>query len=217
MLQPFDGVLGDHLHQLAFLASLGHVEFHLALPLLLEPRADGVHVVGGVLQKDAWRDVGAGVIELLDESGKDFARCVVFSPRHDEVVSAHHLSMSHEKHFDPGLCGRRRHGDYIGIFGGQVQYLLAFVDLLDGAVLVAQHRGALELKGFGCLPHALRDISRYGGGLALQEQHHLINDLGILVLVDRAYAGPDTTVDVEVQAGTRIVAGDDLGTRAVWE
>ena len=170
-----------------------------------------------MLHQDARRNVGGCVVELLDERGEDVAGRVVLRTRHDEVVATDELSVANEEHLHPRLALGRGQGYDIQILRAEVEHLLALVDLLDGPELVAEHGRPLELQAFGGLLHAAAYRFDDAVGLTLQEQHHLIDDLGVLVPVYRADARSYAAVDVEVEARARVVARDGLGAGAVGE
>ena len=113
------------------------------------------------------RDVGGGVVELLDESGQDFGRLVVLRSGHQEVVAAYELALPYEEYLNPRLAGAGRGGYHIQVLGGEMQDFLALVDLFYRHDLVAERGGPFEFKRFGGVKHALFDGSHDLVGLAL--------------------------------------------------
>ena len=120
-----------------------------------------------MLHKYFGRDVGRGVVELLDESGQDFGRLVVLRSGHQEVVAAYEFALPDEEYLNPRLAGAGRGGDYIQVLGCEMQDFLAFVDLFYRKKLVAERGGSFKFKRFGGVKHALFDGSHYLVGLAL--------------------------------------------------
>ena len=137
--------------------------------------------------------------------------------RHDEVVASHQLALPHEEDLHPRLISVRRQGNQVECLRRQVEHLLPLVHLLDGLYLIPQRRRPLEFELLGRLQHSALKRLQNPLGLTIEEEEDLLDDLPVLLFVHRADARPDASVDVEVEAGARIVARDRLRARPVRE
>ena len=193
------------------------MQHYPSAPLVLQPLLDGVRVLQRVLEQYAGRHVRVGVVELLYEGAENLGGPVLGGTRHDELVAPDQLALAHEEDLHHRLRQARRDGEHVHVLVGQVEHLLALVDALYGPELVAERRGALELLGLGGLVHAGADGLCDLVGFALQEHDHLVDHVGVLAAVHRAYARPDAAVYVVVETGARVVAGYRLGAGPVGE
>ena len=197
--------------QLSLLSALGDVKLNRSPPLGSEPRLYRLHVVGEALEEYPARDVWVGGVELLEEGGYDLGGFVAFGAVHEEVLAPDQLSLPYEERLDPGVASALGECDDVYVLVGEAQHLLALVHLFDGDYLVSEDGGTLEFVVFGRLLHAGADALYDLVGLALEEQRDLVNNLVVALPVHLADAGGYAAVDVVVEAGAVVVAGDGLG------
>ena len=95
--------------------------------------------------------------------------------------------------------------------------LLALGDSLDRPELVPEPGGPLELPRLGGPLHLVAQVPDHGLRAALHEQHHLVDDLAVLLPARRAYAGGHTAVDEMLKARPRVVTANLPCARAVGE
>ena len=157
LFETLRGILGDHLHQTPFLAALRHVDANAALPFLAQPLHDAVRFFEAMLHEDARRHIRRGVVELLHECREYLVRLVVLRSRHQEVVPTNELALTDEEDLHPSLTRSGSGRNHVGVLRGQVQHLLALIDLFDCRELVAQNGSFLELKAVRGFEHALLD------------------------------------------------------------
>ena len=74
------------------------------------------------------------------------------------------------------------------------------------------HRGALELHAFRGRLHLLGQPPHHVLGFAFEEEEHLLDDLVVLLFGAERRARRDATLDVVIEAGARVFAGDLLCT-----
>ena len=168
-----------------------------------------------VLEKEERRDVGGRVVELLDESGHNLGVALVLGAFHDEMVSADGLARPDKEYLDPCLVLAAGQGYVVLVLEVEGVDFLGLRDPVDGAYLVPEGCCTLELESLCGLVHAGTEVLDYGLVLPFEEEDDLVDDFAVLVLGRRPDARPDTTVDVEVEAGARVGAGDVLGAGTV--
>ena len=228
-VQPLDPMLGQalgsvgghHVHELAIFATLRAIHANRATP----PAAQEILQKLGVLfrrvmlHQDDGRHFQGGGIELLNELGDDLAGLAVLWTLHKEMITADELAAPDEKHLDPSLVRGDGNSDCIQIGGASGIDLdgAFFFELLDGGHLVAQGGGSLKLQLFGGRLHLFPYLTCHCFGVAFQEQDHLLDHLGILILGGQAGAGAHAAMDVILKAGPRVGAGNPLGAGTVWE
>ena len=215
--EPLRRVLGHHRDEAALLPAHGHLQLHVRAAAARQPLGQQGRVVRRVLDEDGGRDVGRAVVELLDEGGEDAALLLVLDAVHDEVIAPDELAVADEERLHPRLVALLRHGDDVRVLVAQRHDLLVLADALDGLHLVAEAGGALELEALGSLVHAVVQLPHDVRRLALEEHEHLLDDLHVVAAVRIADARRDAAVDVVLEAGARVRAGDGLGAGAVGE
>ena len=86
--QALNGVLDHHIKQLFTLAALGASELDGAAAAFLEPVANQLPVIRGVLEQNSGRDDQSGLVELADEVAHHQRGAFVLGAFHKEVVAA---------------------------------------------------------------------------------------------------------------------------------
>jgi hypothetical protein len=95
--------------------------------------------------------------------------------------------------------------------------VLALDGALDGAELVAELGGALEFEPLGGFLHLAAEAAEDIIGAALEEEDDLLDDFVVLLFGAIGGAGGDAALDVVIEAGARVAAGDFFGTGAPGE
>ena len=100
----------------------------------------------------------------------------------------------------------------VALLGGGDALLL--LKLMDGGKLVAEARGGFELLGFGGGVHAGGEGAFELGGTAFKKKLRVADGVGVKLGGGEAFnAGAEAAVDVVLQAGAGMVAGEiDLAT-----
>ena len=95
--------------------------------------------------------------------------------------------------------------------------LLLFHHAFDGDQLVAQGRGLFKLHAVGGLLHFSLEPCHHRFGGAAQEFAQVVDHRPVFRLGGGANAGGHAQVDVVVEAGARVMAGDDAVTGEIGE
>ena len=235
VVQPLDAVLRQALpgvvchgfHQLLVHPPLRPNQAHRSAAQPAQPPGHHFLVLDWMLgYYSRWNGQGRAV-ELLDELSDDHAGRVVLRPFHEEVLAPDELALAYEENFHPRLGGTLGQGNDVHARLPRVVpvNLRAGVNLdaaflgypLHGLDAVAQHRRPLELQPLGGLGHVLFQVLGDGLGVSLHEHDDLVNDLRVVLAAGVPGAGSHAAVDVILQAGAWVVAGDGLGAGTVGE
>jgi hypothetical protein len=107
-----------------------------------------------------------------------------------------------------GICLLASEGDHVLVSADRRDDLLSLDDELHGPQLIAQGGRILEVQRVSGRRHPLLQIGDHLLAATLEEAGQPTDRGAILLLRHRADAGPRTELDVVVQAGTLVVAGD---------
>ena len=168
-----------------------------------------------MLHDEGAGQVGGGVVELLNELLGEARALLGVAALHEEVVAADQLAPPYLEELDPHLARVVGECDDVGVVVARGDDPLVLGDRLDGADLVAERGGALELEGVAGRLHLLPQLALDALGIAVQELDDLADHLAVFGAVGGADAGSNATVDVVLEAWTLVDAGDRLGARAV--
>ena len=156
------------------------------------------------------RNAGGFRVELLDELGHDLRVRRVLRALQDEVLAADQFAAADEEDLHAGFAVGARHGQHIRIevVGGKHD-LLSLDDGLHRLELIAQGAGLLEAHFVRGLLHRGLQARHNGVAAPAQECHQVGDHLPIAGLIDRPDAGRRAELDVVVQTGSFVLAGDD--------
>ena len=154
------------------------------------------------------RNVGGLAVVLDDERPDDLGLALLAVTVEHEVLAADQPPAADQKHLDARVRPLVVDADDVLVGHRRVHDLLLGDDPLGGADAVAQVGRAFELERLGGLLHVVAHVGQDAVGLAVQKVDHLIDDLPIVLVVDRADARRGTALDVVVQTRARVVAGD---------
>ena len=162
---------------------------------------------------------GRRLVELLDELSQHQLFGIVLGTLHEEVVPANQLALPDEEHLNPGLVAALGQGDHVHVADGIGidRDPLFLGHLLNGLDPVPEDGGALEFQLFRCLIHVGLQVVGHRRGVAFHEHDNLADDLCVVLFAGVARAGGHAAVDVVLQAGACVFAGDVLGAGAVGE
>ena len=133
------------------------------------------------------------------------------------MVAPDQLAAAHAEQFDPRFALVVGERDDVRVLIAVRDDLLVLRDRLDGAELIAEDRSALELERLGRAFHVDAQLHLHALGVAFQEAQHLAYHLAVAAGVHHPDTRSDTAMDVVLEAGALVVAGDGLGAGAVGE
>jgi hypothetical protein len=110
------------------------------------------------------------------------------------------FAVADEKHLHARAAFVFDEGNHIFVHAVGLHDFLALQHFLQGADLVAQGGGALELQVLRRLLHLRRELAQQVVALALQKQRDLLHNLAVLLSVCQPRAGRKATPHVVIQA-----------------
>ncbi len=154
---------------------------------------------------------------MLDELRHNLAVIFAFRAFQYEVFAADQAPVADEEDLHAGFAVTARQGDHVRIQLGIGDDLLAFHHVFEALNLVAQHGGFLVIYCPDSSAICFFRRSRMGSFRPSRNLHRSVDHLAVILLVDPADTGRGAQLDVVIQAGARVLAGDDAVAGAVLE
>ncbi len=216
--QRFGGVFGGHFHQLLGGALARHADLHLAaVGAAAQPLLDDAGLFDLVGQHHLAGHGGRLGVELLEELPNHLAVGGLGRALQDEIFTPNQLAAADEENLHAGLAFRAGHGNHIRVDLLAGDHFLLFHHPVNGRNLIAQGGGALKAQVFGGLLHLRAQALHHRLGAALQKLAQVVNHRPVGGLINHANARPAAQLDIEVQAGAGIFAGNLTVTGQVGE
>ena len=170
-----------------------------------------------MLRQQRGGDVGRRLVELLNELLDDRRLVLVLAALHCEVVAPDQFAAPRAEQLYPRLALVVGERDHVRVLVAVGDDLLALRHGCDGAQLVTQNRGALELHSLRRALHARPQFALHALRIALHKPQHLMNHLAVAVGVRLSRAGGDAAMDVELEARALVRSRDRFRAGAVGE
>ncbi len=216
--QGVGGVFCSHCQQFFLGGAARQFQRHLfAIALGTQPLLDDLRFFHRLRQDDFLRYIGGLFVILLDELLNDLGVLFVLGAFEDEIFAPDQAAGADEEDLHTGFVFFTRHGDDVGIHGGDRDDLLAFNDAFDGGQFVPYGGGTFKLQRFCCLFHLRCQSCNDLLSITIEELAQFGNRLAVVFTADGADAGCGAQFDVVIQAGACIGAGDVTVTGQVGE
>ena len=192
----------------ALLPPLRRVDLHLSVALFRQQFFH--HLAVFELHRNMDHAGHVLLIEInLQKQGRDergsFELRLVFP---EEIAAVHDMAIAQVEKIDRHQRRLGIHAEDVHVVARGRGHLLAFVQFLHGGQQVAQRAGFLEARLVGSGLNSLAQFSRQYAVFAFQKKPHLANALRIIFRRSQAFhTRANTAVDVELQAGFGMVAG----------